>query len=120
MAEENSTGSPGTNIPMTKAQIIAATVGPPQPLNSPIYLAPYDPDWPALFTQLKQQIQAALGDAIQLLEHVGSTSVPGLSAKPITDLIGIQPETIVPSVGGSGLLLEKVRDEQDQASPSAR
>ena len=87
MAEENSTGSPGANIPMTEAQIIAATVGPRQPLNSPIYLAPYDPAWPSLFTQLKQQIQAALGDDVRLLEHVGSTSVPGLSAKPIIDIV---------------------------------
>lgn len=72
---------------MTEAQIIAATVGPRQPLNSTIYLAPYDPAWPSLFTQLKQQIQAALGDGIGLLEHVGSTSVPGLSAKPIIDIV---------------------------------
>lgn len=87
MAAENSINLPGANIPMTEAQIIAATVGPRQPLNSTIYLAPYDPAWPALFTQLKQQIQETLGDDIRLLEHVGSTSVPGLSAKPIIDLV---------------------------------
>jgi GrpB-like predicted nucleotidyltransferase (UPF0157 family) len=50
-------------------------------------LAPYDPAWPELFTRLAQQIHAALGDAILLLEHVGSTSVPGLSAKPIIDMV---------------------------------
>ena len=74
-------------MPMTEEQIIAATVGPRQPINSTISLAPYDPGWPSLFTQMKGQIQAALGDAVLLLEHVGSTSVPGLSAKPIIDMV---------------------------------
>lgn len=72
---------------MTEDQIIATTVGAPQLLNSTIYLAPYDPAWPALFTRLAQQIHEALSDAILLLEHVGSTSIPGLSAKPIIDMV---------------------------------
>src|SRR5262245_28688314 len=72
---------------MTDEQIIAATVGPRQLLNSTIYLAPYDPAWPSLFTQLKEQIQEALRNAMLLLEHVGSTSVAGLSAKPIIDMV---------------------------------
>jgi GrpB-like predicted nucleotidyltransferase (UPF0157 family) len=72
---------------MTEAQIIAATVGERQPRNSTISLAPYDPAWPSLFTHLQQQIREALGDTIRLLEHVGSTSVPGLSAKPIIDMV---------------------------------
>jgi GrpB-like predicted nucleotidyltransferase (UPF0157 family) len=79
--------STNANTPMTEEQIIAATVGERQPLNSTIYLAPYDPSWPSLFTRLKKQIQEALGDRILLLEHVGSTSVPGLSAKPIIDMV---------------------------------
>jgi GrpB-like predicted nucleotidyltransferase (UPF0157 family) len=87
MEEARSTGSPKANTPLTEGQIIATTVGAPQLLNSTIYLAPYDPAWPALFTRLAQQIHAALGDAILLLEHVGSTSVPGLSAKPIIDMV---------------------------------
>jgi GrpB-like predicted nucleotidyltransferase (UPF0157 family) len=56
-------------------------------LNSTIYLAPYDPAWPLLFTRLAEQIREALGDGVLLLEHVGSTSVPGLSAKPIIDMV---------------------------------
>lgn len=87
MEEGRSTDSPRTNTPMTEDQIIAATVGERQPLNSTIYLAPYDPAWPSLFTRLAKQIHEALGDAILLLEHVGSTSVPGLSAKPIIDMV---------------------------------
>ena len=72
---------------MTEEQIMAATVGPRRPINSTIYLAPYDPAWPSLFNRLKKQIQEALGDRVLLLEHVGSTSVPGLSAKPIIDMV---------------------------------
>ncbi len=75
------------NGPMTDEQIFAATVGERQQLNSTIYLAPYDPAWPSLFRRLSNLIQAALGHKILLLEHVGSTSVPGLSAKPIIDMV---------------------------------
>jgi GrpB-like predicted nucleotidyltransferase (UPF0157 family) len=72
---------------MTEDQIIAATVGERQPLNSTIYLAPYDPAWTSMFTRLKKHIHEALGDDLLLLEHVGSTSVPGLPAKPIIDMV---------------------------------
>jgi GrpB-like predicted nucleotidyltransferase (UPF0157 family) len=72
---------------MTEDQIIATTVGERQPLNSTIYLAPYDPAWTSMFTRLKKHIHEALGDDLLLLEHVGSTSVPGLPAKPIIDMV---------------------------------
>ena len=87
MKDDRSTGSPRANTPMSEDQIIAATVGDRQPLNSTIYLAPYDPAWPSLFTRLAKHIHEALGDNLLLLEHVGSTSVPGLSAKPIIDMV---------------------------------
>lgn len=87
MAEEKATNSPEANTPMTEEQIMAVTIGPRQPLNSTIYLAAYDPAWPSLFTRLEKQIQEALGEDMLLLEHVGSTSVPGLSAKPIIDMV---------------------------------
>jgi GrpB-like predicted nucleotidyltransferase (UPF0157 family) len=72
---------------MTDDQIIAATVGERRPLNSTIHLAPYNPEWPLLFARLKNRIHAALENDMLLLEHVGSTSVPGLSAKPIIDMV---------------------------------
>jgi GrpB-like predicted nucleotidyltransferase (UPF0157 family) len=68
-------------------KILKATVGERQPLNSTIYLAPYDAAWPSIFTRLAKQIHAAIGDDLLLLEHVGSTSIPGLSAKPIIDMV---------------------------------
>lgn len=87
MKDDRSTDSPRANTPLTEEQIIAATVGERQPLNSTIYLAPYDPAWPSLFTRLAKHIYEALGDRLLLLEHVGSTSVAGLSAKPIIDMV---------------------------------
>jgi GrpB-like predicted nucleotidyltransferase (UPF0157 family) len=54
-------------------------------------LCPYDPQWPALFAFEAGRIQAALpGDAA--IEHIGSTAVPGLLAKPVIDImIGAEP-----------------------------
>lgn len=50
-----------------------------------IELVDYDPAWPAMFEREAVRIRAILGDLIDLLEHVGSTSVPELAAKPIID-----------------------------------
>lgn len=80
-------GSPKPNLPMTEEQLLEVTIGERLPLNSTVYLAPYDPAWPALFVRLKERIQEALKDDILVLEHVGSTSVAGLSAKPIIDIV---------------------------------
>lgn len=87
MAAKRLTGPPKATAPLTEEQIIAATVGERKPWNSTIYLAPYDPEWPSLFAQLEARIRAALGDDVLLLEHVGSTAIPGLSAKPIIDIV---------------------------------
>jgi GrpB-like predicted nucleotidyltransferase (UPF0157 family) len=72
---------------LTEAQIMVVHIEPPSELNSTVHLAPYDTFWPLLFSQLEKQIQEALGLKALLLEHVGSTAVPGLSAKPIIDIV---------------------------------
>jgi len=87
MEKGSSTDPSRANVPMTEAQILAVTIGERKPWNSTITLAPYDPAWPSLFTRLEVRIRRALGDDVPLLEHVGSTSVPGLSAKPIIDIV---------------------------------
>jgi GrpB-like predicted nucleotidyltransferase (UPF0157 family) len=51
-----------------------------------IVLVDYDPGWPARFEQERARIVGALGDRARTVEHVGSTSVPGLAAKPIIDI----------------------------------
>lgn len=71
----------------TEERLAAVTIGPRQPHNAPVELAPYDPQWPQQFADLAARVRAALGDRILRLEHVGSTSVPGLSAKPTIDMV---------------------------------
>lgn len=75
-----------TRGPMSEEQIRAATVGEITPLTGPILLADYDPAWPALFAREEARIRAALGERVLRIEHTGSTSVPGLAAKPIIDI----------------------------------
>jgi GrpB-like predicted nucleotidyltransferase (UPF0157 family) len=53
----------------------------------PIVIVDYDPAWPRRFERERHRIQRALGDLAYRIEHIGSTSVPGLAAKPIVDLI---------------------------------
>jgi len=47
----------------------------------------YDPSWPALFEKHAERLREALGDVALRIEHIGSTSVPGLAAKPIIDVV---------------------------------
>lgn len=51
-----------------------------------IVVSPYDPKWVSDFAAIKREIEGALDDLILRIEHVGSTSVKGLSAKPIIDI----------------------------------
>jgi GrpB-like predicted nucleotidyltransferase (UPF0157 family) len=53
---------------------------------APVIVAEYDPRWPARSARLRDQLAAALGPLAVRIEHVGSTAVPGLAAKPIIDL----------------------------------
>jgi GrpB-like predicted nucleotidyltransferase (UPF0157 family) len=73
--------------PTTDEELQRITVGGPQVLNNQITLVEYDPEWPKLFEGEAAKIRAALGERVLLLEHAGSTSVPGLCAKPIIDII---------------------------------
>jgi GrpB-like predicted nucleotidyltransferase (UPF0157 family) len=51
-----------------------------------IVIAPYDPAWPTTFAAEAERIQRAFGEFALRIEHVGSTSVPGLAAKPVIDI----------------------------------
>ena len=73
--------------PLTEEQIRAAHVGEVVPRVGPIHIVEYDPEWPRLFEREAKRIRATLGDQVLLLEHIGSTSVPGLAAKPRIDLL---------------------------------
>ena len=60
-------------------------VGGPPPPNQ-IVIAESDPNWPVMYEYLSSIISEAMGDRVLDIEHVGSTSVPGLPAKPIIDI----------------------------------
>jgi GrpB-like predicted nucleotidyltransferase (UPF0157 family) len=60
-------------------------VGPPE--SGPVTLVEYDPTWPSRFEEHRRRIATALGPAARAVEHIGSTSVPGLAAKPIVDVL---------------------------------
>ena len=78
---------------MTEDELRRITVGQPTVVNSTITLVDYDPEWPVLFQREADRIRAALGDRVLRIEHVGSTSVPGLAAKPIIDIVLIVANT---------------------------
>ena len=51
-----------------------------------IEIVPYDPAWPERFAQLGNELRDALGGAALRIDHIGSTAVPGLAAKPVLDV----------------------------------
>jgi GrpB-like predicted nucleotidyltransferase (UPF0157 family) len=55
--------------------------------GGPIVIADYDPAWPTMFETERGRIERALGSTVTAIEHVGSTAVPGLAAKPIIDIL---------------------------------
>ena len=55
--------------------------------DGPVRLAEPDPAWPAQYAREEKRIRTALGRRAVQVEHVGSTSVPGLAAKPVIDIV---------------------------------
>jgi GrpB-like predicted nucleotidyltransferase (UPF0157 family) len=96
--------------PLTENEIRAAIVGELKPLTERIVLVDYDPEWPRLFESEAARVRAILGSQVLRLEHTGSTSVPGLAAKPIIDMTLEIPDSsdeskYVPSMEGAGYIL---------------
>jgi GrpB-like predicted nucleotidyltransferase (UPF0157 family) len=54
--------------------------------NEPAMVVPYDPEWAVLFSDLGARLRRELGDAASRIDHIGSTAVRGLDAKPIIDV----------------------------------
>ena len=71
----------------SEEEIRAHTIGELKQLSGPIAIAEYDPRWPEWFEREAARIRAALGGKALRIEHCGSTSVPGLAAKPVIDVL---------------------------------
>ena len=59
-----------------------------------IVVVDYDPAWPATFEDLRARVWTVVGDCARTIEHIGSTSVPGLAAKPIIDMSVVVPSAV--------------------------
>ncbi len=94
----------------TDEYLRSVTIGERKPHNDTIHLEPYDPNWPRQFAELERRIRRVLTDRIIMLEHVGSTSVPGLSAKPVIDMVLVVDDSTdeasyVPPLESEGFVL---------------
>ena len=81
-----------------------------------VEIVPYDPAWPSRFQTWRARIDAVLGSAAERIEHVGSTAIPGLAAKPVIDVqvSVVDPdleERYVPAIESIGVQLRS-RDQQ--------
>jgi GrpB-like predicted nucleotidyltransferase (UPF0157 family) len=68
-------------------ELARVTIGEIKPLDGRIEISEYDARWPLLYDLEESRIRAALGNRVVLIEHAGSTSVPGLPAKPVIDIL---------------------------------
>jgi GrpB-like predicted nucleotidyltransferase (UPF0157 family) len=84
---------PTTREPTSEEEIQAYTVGELKRHDAPVTIVDDDPRWPALFAREEARIGAVLDEKVIRLEHTGSTSVPGLAAKPIIDMTLVVPDS---------------------------
>lgn len=105
-----------TNAEWYDEELARVTIGEVKPLEGPIELVEYDPRWPLLYEREETRIRAALGDGVLRIAHAGSTSVPGLQAKPVIDILLEVPDSgaedeYVPALGAAGYVL-RIREPE--------
>jgi GrpB-like predicted nucleotidyltransferase (UPF0157 family) len=108
-AESEQTGV-ASFTPMTEEQLRASQIGELVPRVAPIQIVDYDPEWPHLYEREAKRVQSTLGERVLLIEHVGSTSVPGLAAKPKIDILLVvansaDESAYVPALESAGYVL---------------
>ena len=79
-----------------------------------IVIVDYDADWPARYERHAKIVMGALGNALLRIEHIGSTAVPGLAAKPIIDMLSVVADSAdeasyIPKLAAAGYEL-RVRE----------
>jgi GrpB-like predicted nucleotidyltransferase (UPF0157 family) len=100
----------------TEEEMQAAHIGGMPVHNAPITLVEYNAEWSALFIREATRVRVTLCARVMQLEHVGSTSVPGLAAKPIIDMIlavadSADEPAYVPAMESAGYVL-RIREPE--------
>lgn len=99
---------PEPSEPLSDEEIRAVTLG--KPRTERVVVVDYDEQWPGLYAREAERIRAVLGDRALAVSHVGSTSVPGLPAKPIVDIDltvadSADEQAYVPALENAGYVL---------------
>ena len=99
-----------TDVEWYERELARVTVGGARPLTAPIEILDYDPEWPRRYAREEARIRSVLGERAIRIEHVGSTSVPGLPAKPVVDVALAVPDSAaeaeyVPELEAAGYVL---------------
>jgi len=102
---------------MDEDALRAVTVGDLTPYADRVVVVDYNPEWPRWFAADRATIEAALGPVALSVAHTGSTSVPGLPAKPIIDVLlqvddSADEESYLPALAAAGFEL-RVREPED-------
>ena len=102
--------------PLSEEYLRTHTVGELKPLSGAICIVDYDPDWPRQFECEANRIRSVLGGRALRIEHAGSTSVPGLPAKAIIDIVLVVAESAreaeyVPALESAGYQL-RIREPE--------
>jgi len=87
-----------------------------EPERGPFFLSDYQSGWPEAFRQHANTIERALGERALRVEHIGSTAVPGLAAKPIVDILLVvhdsaDEDAYLPALEAAGYVL-RVREPE--------
>src|SRR3954454_14488033 len=95
---------------MDEVELRRVTPGEPDRLDGPVALVQHDSRWPELYARGAARIRAALGLKARRIEHVGSTSVPRLIAKPLIDIVlavddSADEAAYVPALEAAGCVL---------------
>ncbi len=98
------------------AEVAQARVG---GTSRSVVVVPYDDSWPAAFERIAARIHRALGARALTVEHVGSTAVPGLAAKPVIDINLIVADSAdeaayLPDLEAAGFVLRVREPEWEQ------
>jgi len=110
---------PSKKEPSTEEYIRSHFIGELKPLSSGILLVDYDLRWPEMFRREADRVRSVLRERALRIEHCGSTSVPGLAAKPIIDIIlevadSSNEDAYVPALQVAGYILRIREPEWNQ------